>query len=565
MRKFIISISIIIAIILGIFVFINWRARQNANTLLANLETEVIQRSSLSSVIGATGTVRSNQSAELAWKVSGQVDHILPSVGDEIAAGETLATISKTSLPAYIILAQADLVNYKKELDTLLNSPLQQAEALKAVEVAENALQDALHPELTQAEAFAAIANAESDLDKANTQLEIITKRPSQSAIDQSYANMLLAENKLNKTLESIEEIKWQQAKISSSQIPAEIRNDIKKALRKALEGLDFQRTQDQLAYNRSVNKYENLLKPPDPVDVAVAEAAVFAAQAQLDHARLEYERIEDGSSPADIAVLQARLADSQREYERVKDSPPAEDIAVLEAKIRASQAAIDQTEIKAPFHGTVTRIDSQPGDQVSPGAPAFRIDDISSLLVDVNVPEIDVNLIQTGQDVVVTFDGILAKEYHGTVVEVATVGTETQGLTSFEVTVKLLDADEDVRPEMTSAVDIITSEVDNVLLVPNQAIRLLDGERVIYVLTDSTKNLSAALNQFSGGLPVFKAEQSALNAIVPVPITLGASSALYSEVISGDLEEGDMVVLNPPIDDLLSNRSSGIAVEIQP
>ena len=131
----------------------------------------------------------------------------------------------------------------------------------------------------------------------------------------------------------------------------------------------------------------------------------------------------------------------------------------------------------------------------------------------------------------------------------VAAVGNETQGVTSFEVTVKLLDADEDVRPEMTSAVDIVTSEVDDVLLIPNRAIRLLDGERVIYVLTDPAKNLSAAFNQFSDGLPVFKAEQSALNAIVPVPITLGASSALYSEVVSGDLEEGDLVVLNPPTD----------------
>jgi HlyD family secretion protein len=563
MKKIFIILTVIFVIVAGAFVFVNWSAKRNATAMLADLETEAVRRDSLSSMVSATGTVRSNQSAELVWKVSGQVDQILPRVGDEIATGETLATISKTSLPAYIILAQADLVNYQKELETLLKSSLQQAEALKAVEDAEKALQDALHPELTQAEALAAIASAEADLDNANTQLEITTKRPSQSAIDQSFANMLLAENKLSKTLESIEEIEWQRAKISSSQIPAVIRKDIVKALRKALEGLEFQRTQDQLAYNRSVSKYENLLKPADPLDVAVAEAAVFAAQAQLDRARLEYERIEDGFSPADIAVLQAQLADAQREYERVKDSPPAEDIAILEAKIRASQAAIDQTEITAPFNGTVTRIDIQPGDQVFPGTPAFRIDDISSLLVDINVTEIDVNLIQPGQNVVLTFDAILAKEYHGTVVEVATVGTETQGVTNFKVTVKLLDADEDVRPEMTSAADIITSEVQDVLLVPNRAIRLLDGVRVIYILSDSAMKLSTAQNQFADAL--LKAEQSPLNAIVPVPITLGASSGLYSEVISGDLKEGDLVVLNPPTDALLSNRSVGIAVDAQP
>jgi len=105
---------------------------------------------------------------------------------------------------------------------------------------------------------------------------------------------------------------------------------------------------------------------------------------------------------------------------------------------------------------------------------------------------------VKPGQAVVLNFDAILAKEYHGTVIEVATVGTETQGVTSFQVTVELLDADEAVRPEMTSAVDIVTSEVDDVLLVPNRAIRLMNGERVIYVLTEAaTKSCVVAQQRF--------------------------------------------------------------------
>ncbi len=565
MKKILIITSVIVAIILGAFVFINWNARQNATALLTGLETEAIRRDSLSSVVGSTGTVRSNQSADLVWKVSGQVDQILPEVGEAIAAGETLATISETSLPPYIILAQAELVNYEKELETLMTSSLQQAEALKAVEDAENALQDARHPALAQAQALAAVAAAEADQDAAQTQLAIITKSVSQNAIDQAYANMLLAENKLNKTLDSIEKLERQRVKLGATRMPSAFRKEIAKGLNKGLEGLEFQRSQNQLAYDRAVNKYENLLEPPEPLDLAVAEAAVFAAQAQLDNVQLQYDRIADGYSSADIAVLEARLADSQREYERVKDTPPIEDIAILEANIAASQAAIDQTKITAPFSGTITRVDIQSGDQVSPGTPAFQLDDISTMLVDINVSEIDINLVQPGQSVVLTFDAILAKEYHGTVVEVATVGTETQGVTSFQVTVELVDADEEVRPEMTSAVDIITSEVDNVLLVPNRAIRLLDGERVIYILTESPKKLADALNRNSDGLPIFRAEQSPLNAIEPIPVTLGASSALYSEVISSDLKEGDLVVLNPPADSIPRTGDRAITVEINP
>ena len=148
---------------------------------LDNLETETVKRGALSSVIGATGSVRSNQSAYLFWKVSGQVDQNLVIVGDAVTAGDTLAAISETTLPAYIILAQADLVNTQRELETLLTSSVQQAEALSAVEEAGKALEDALNPELSQAQAQIVIAEAEADLDVAETQLAILTNSVTQA------------------------------------------------------------------------------------------------------------------------------------------------------------------------------------------------------------------------------------------------------------------------------------------------------------------------------------------------------------------------------------------------
>jgi HlyD family secretion protein len=64
---------------------------------------------------------------------------------------------------------------------------------------------------------------------------------------------------------------------------------------------------------------------------------------------------------------------------------------------------------------------------------------------------------------------------------------------------------------------------VEDVLLVPNRAVRLVEGERVVYILRDG------------------QAER--------VVITLGATSDLVSEVASGDLREGDVIILNPPAD----------------
>jgi HlyD family secretion protein len=59
------------------------------------------------------------------------------------------------------------------------------------------------------------------------------------------------------------------------------------------------------------------------------------------------------------------------------------------------------------------------------------------------------------------------------------------------------------------------------VLLVPNRAVRVVDGQRVVYILVD--------------------------NELVPVDITLGSSSDSASEVVDGDLTSGDIIVLNPP------------------
>ena len=121
-----------------------------------------------------------------------------------------------------------------------------------------------------------------------------------------------------------------------------------------------------------------------------------------------------------------------------------------------------------------------------------------------------------------ITFDGIQGKEYNGTVIEVARVGTSVGGVVSFNVSLELNDADQSVLPGMTAAVNLITSEISDVLIIPNRAVRLKDGERVVYILKPGQ--------------------------LIPeaTKVTIGAISDLQSEVVDG-VSEGDVIVLNPP------------------
>jgi len=77
------------------------------------------------------------------------------------------------------------------------------------------------------------------------------------------------------------------------------------------------------------------------------------------------------------------------------------------------------------------------------------------------------------------------------------------------------------VRPGMTAAVNIVVSEIKDALIVPNRAIRLRNGQRVVYLLKD--------------GL------------LEAVEVVVGASSDTHSEIVKGNVAEGDLVVLNPP------------------
>lgn len=222
-----------------------------------------------------------------------------------------------------------------------------------------------------------------------------------------------------------------------------------------------------------------------------------------------------------DLALAEAKLEDARRAYERLLKGPDSDEVAAARARVAAAEATLNLAKLIAPFDGTVTQASPVVGDQVSPGTVGFRVDDLTSLLVDVQVSEVDINHVAVGQDATLAFDAILGKTYNGKVIEVGQAGDTVQGVVSFTVTVELTDADEQVKPGMTAAVNVIVEEVQNSLLIPNRAVRLVDGERVVYVLKNNMPER--------------------------VKVTLGASSDTMSVLTGGDLQEGDLIILNPP------------------
>lgn len=454
MRRWIIVIALFGLAVFGVYQFNQFRQRQQA-TALSSLQTVRAERGPLTATIGATGTVRANQSAILIWQTIGTVDEVSVPLGSLVKSGDALASLKLTSLQQNIILAEVELINAQKTLADLLDPPT----------------------ELSLAQARQAITEAEKAVQDADRRLNSLNASARQTDIDTARASVTLTRDVLEKARKAF----------------APYENKSEDNLIRA--NLQTRLAQAQREYDQAVARLNNLLGSANATDIALAES--------------------------NLEVAQAGLADAQENYEKMLNGADEDDIIAAETRIAAIQATLAQSHVAAPFTGTITQIQSKPGDQVSPGSVAFRLDDLSHLLVDVRVSEVDINRIVPGQNVLLTFDGIQGKEYQGVVIEVAQVGSVVQGIVEFEVTVELTNPDESVRPGMTAAVNIVINQLQDVLLVPNRAVRILDGKRVVYILKNGT--------------------------LEPVNLTLGVSSDTMSEALESSLQVGDEIVINPP------------------
>lgn len=447
-------IALVAILALASFLVFNTLRAQNAAQQA--YQTVKLERGDLVAIVGATGLVEANQTAELNWQTTGRVESIIVKVNDEVKAGDILADLVDNTLPQSVILAQADLVAAQKELEDLINS---------------------------------------------NTQSS------------QAYADLLQAERELRTAKENRDDWNYNNANIKRV-------NDAR---------ADFIDKEEELKIVRSA--YEALSDlPADNPDRVKAKQAYDETKLIRDKAlrTLNYilgkafgQQVAEDFADYDLAV--SMLADAQREWDRVKNGANAGDISAAEAKVAAAEATVSLGWIIAPFDGTVTQAFPKVGDQVDSGDAGFRVDDLSRMFVDVHISEVDINRVVVRQRADLTFDAISNQTYSGEVTEVAKVGQDSGSGVEFMVTLKIVDPDDQVRPGMTAAVNLIVREIKDVLILPSRVVRGSNGKRVVYRL--------------NGGQ------------LEEVVVEIGSSSDTHVEIVSGDVKEGDLIVLNPPFE----------------
>jgi HlyD family secretion protein len=453
-KKYWILIGAILLLAVGFFV---WRG-QSQTTNNTTYQTSPATRGTLTAQVGATGTVRSAQSATLIWQTSGRVETVNVKIGDAVTADKILASLAQESLPQEIVLAEADRVTAQQNLDNLVQSNNTLAQAMQKLANAKQAVKDAQ--------------------DKLDFYERTSRGRAPQELLD-DY------QDKIDAARDQVKFMEWIGNKFYKN-----TGNDLR---RKAEFNINLTTSQQNLT--DLITTYNWFTSRPSETFMEQTRAALNLAIAQQEDAQREVDRFNDGTNVDELNSAKAKLA--------------------------AAQATLNLAKIIAPFSGTVTQAQPQAGDRVSEDDVAFQIDDLSQLMIDLQISEVDINSVAIGQPVTVTFDAVQEKSYTGIVTSVDLSGHKNQGAVDFTVTVTLADADELVKPGMTAAVTISTKEARDALLVPNRTVRVVNGQRVVYVLKNDQP--------------------------VEISVRLGTVADTKSEVVGGDLKEGDLIILNPP------------------
>ncbi|TKJ31507.1 MAG: hypothetical protein CEE40_01600 [Chloroflexi bacterium B3_Chlor] len=226
-------------------------------------------------------------------------------------------------------------------------------------------------------------------------------------------------------------------------------------AARGALETASLALQQAQAAYDE-VSWLEEIGEMPQAL-------ALQQATVEYEIARANYEALVRGPSAEDVAVAQAGVDRARASLALLRAGARPEDVAVADAQVAQAELALSQAlsavedaGLSAPFAGTIGALRVREGEMVSPGAPAVVLGDVSEFKVETtDLNEIDIYLVQVGQEVELTFDALPERSMRGVVTRMAPMASLEQGGTNYTVTIELEEQDPGLRWGMTAFVDI--------------------------------------------------------------------------------------------------------------
>jgi len=413
-----------------------------------------------SGTVIAEGRLQPKQYATISFAVGGQIAEVLVSEGAVVKKDEVIARLkSREAALAEVARSEAEKVNAEIALKNLKdNSDVASAQALlelarakDQLDKAEKDLRNFKNPDMDYYQRQ--VAKAEDALKSAQENLKLLD-------ISTASANVKLAKDALKSIDDNIVPDTLKDIKTCLNSPCAD-----KQVVWLGGKGMKLQDARD--FYNDALNRVTTtqIQLEQSQRNNSVGQRDL---QKTLDDAK---QNLKEAQTPdvlkvavyeGEVAKAKSAVADAQRKYDKVKSGAPDPDqVASLQARVNTATSSLDaakvalaNTELKAPFAGTVAEIKFKVGEQVAPNQAVVTMADFSKWIVKTNnLTEIEVVKVTQGQKATVKLDAMPETKLNGTVESVATFFEEKRGDITYTITVGVTDLDPKMRWGMTAQV----------------------------------------------------------------------------------------------------------------
>jgi HlyD family secretion protein len=292
----------------------------------------------------------------------------------------------------------------------------------------------------------------------------------------------------------------------------------------------------------------------PYTAAVHMADANVAYAQAALELAQLTANRKQElvkehAAAQADLDTAVANLHQAEATLQ------------IQKASLETAKINLDHCTITSPINGIVISRSVDVGETVAAAMNApvlFTIaNDLSKMQIDASVAEGDVGELENGQTVNFNVDAYPYRTFHGVVAQVRNSPVTVQNVVTYDTVVSVNNDDQKLKPGMTANLSIVIAQRQNVLRIPNAALRFRPPEmpKLIPVIPGTPPPGTPGVRK-----PRVKRDVTHTVYLLPpgtekptpVQVHLGISDGIFTEVVDG-LHDGDVVV-----DSILTNNPAG-------
>jgi HlyD family secretion protein len=271
-------------------------------------------------------------------------------------------------------------------------------------------------------------------------------------------------------------------------------------------------------------------------IDPAFFETQLAQAQANTDHAEAalrDAERILNQNK-----TLYARNLVAKNDYDSAVtgyDSAKAQ-LAQAKAALQSAATNLSYTKIYSPVDGIVISRNVDVGQTVAASFQTptlFTIaQDLTKMQIDTNVAESDIGAVKVGQEVDFTVDAYPDTTFKGKVWQKRQAPITVQNVVTYDVVIQVNNRDLRLMPGMTANVSIIIATRENVLRIPNAALRFKPSDRAPGAAPAGGEKKGPSVWVLENGKPK------------RIVVELGISDGNYTEVLSGGLQEGQQLII---------------------